>query len=205
MIQNLKGLSKKATFYKRCFDITFSILGLIAVWWLILIGWIIAKLSSRDAGFFIQERVGQYGEKFKVIKLQTMKPSKTILTTVTSSNDPRITKAGSILRKSKLDELPQLINVLKGDMSFVGPRPDVPGFTDILEGEDKVILSLKPGITGPATIFYKDEEKLLARQSDPVQYNKEVIFPKKVELNKEYIKQYSFLSDIKYIIKTVLG
>jgi lipopolysaccharide/colanic/teichoic acid biosynthesis glycosyltransferase len=112
---------------------------------------------------------------------------------------------GRFWRKTKIDELPQLINVLKGDMSFVGPRPDVPGYADKLEGEDRIVLSVRPGITGPATLKYRDEEALLAGQKDPERYNNEVIWPDKVRINKEYIKSYSFKNDLVYIAKTIFG
>jgi len=205
MTPSFNGLTENSKLIKRSFDFIFSLLGLIFLWWLILIGWVLARLSTGDAGFFIQNRVGQHGNIFRVIKLQTMKSSKVITTTVTSSVDPRITKIGAFLRKTKIDELPQLINVLKGEMSFVGPRPDVPGFADKLVGEDRVVLTLKPGITGPATIFYKNEEEILANQLDPELYNKNVIFPTKVKMNKEYIRHYSLKTDFKYIFKTILG
>ncbi len=126
-----------------------------------------------------------------------------IRTSVTAANDPRITNFGKFLRKTKLDELPQLFNVLKGDMSLVGPRPDVPGFADKLQGENRKILALKPGITGLATIAFKNEEELLAEQENPEQYNREIIWPEKVRLNKKYIEQYSFLLDLKILWKTV--
>ena len=127
------------------------------------------------------------------------------ITFITTSKDPRITKFGHFLRKTKLDELPQLWNVLIGQMSFVGPRPDVPGYADQLEGDDKIILSVKPGITGPASLAFKDEEELLAQKDNPKQYNDEVIWPQKVKINKDYIRNYSFKNDIKYIIETVFG
>jgi lipopolysaccharide/colanic/teichoic acid biosynthesis glycosyltransferase len=123
--------------------------------------------------------------------------------TVTTANDKRITKSGRFFRRYKIDELPQLINVLKGDMSFVGPRPDVPGYADKLEGEDRIILTIKPGITGPATLKYKNEEEILAKVEDPVKYNNEVIWPDKVKINKEYIKNWSLKKDIEYILKTI--
>ena len=126
-------------------------------------------------------------------------------TTVTTINDSRITRLGKFLRKYKLDELPQLFNVLKGEMSFVGPRPDVKGFADKLEGNDSIILSVKPGITGPATLFFKNEELLLAKQQNIEEYNKTVIWPKKVELNRLYVENYSFKKDIYYIFKTILS
>ena len=128
-------------------------------------------------------------------------------------DDPRVTKVGKFLRKTSLDELPELWNVLNGDMSFVGPRPDVPGYADQLEDDDREVLKLRPGITGPATLKYRDEEDLLARvaregidgYTDPVKYNDEVIFPDKVRLNLYYLRHYSFWTDIKMLFATVLG
>jgi lipopolysaccharide/colanic/teichoic acid biosynthesis glycosyltransferase len=142
---------------------------------------------------------------FKVIKLRTMRNIASINTTVTSLNDPRITPLGHFLRKTKIDELPQLINVFLGQMSFVGPRPDVPGFADRLMGEDRIILSVRPGITGPATLKYREEEELLAGQDNPEKYNDEIIFPDKVRLNREYVANYSFWKDIQYIYQTIFG
>jgi len=132
-----------------------------------------------------------------------MKNSQTHKTTVTTSGDPRITKSGHVFRSTKIDELPQLWNVLLGDMSFVGPRPDVPGFADRLNGKDKIILSVRPGITGPASLHFKNEEQLLAKQLDPEVYNRDVVWPRKVELNKEYVQNWSFTKDLNYIFKTV--
>jgi lipopolysaccharide/colanic/teichoic acid biosynthesis glycosyltransferase len=127
------------------------------------------------------------------------------LALLTTSDDMRITRLGRFFRTTKIDELPQLINVFLGYMSFVGPRPDVPGFADSLQGEDRLILTIRPGITGPATLKFRSEEALLASASDPEQYNREVIFPEKVRLNREYIEQYSFWLDIKYILQTLCG
>lgn len=171
--------------------------------WLIIIAVIIARRDTKMSGIFKQKRVGQHGKIFKVFKIRSMKNIEGFTTTVSTDHDPRITKAGRFWRKTKIDELPQLINVLFGSMSFVGPRPDVPGFADKLEDDDRIILSIKPGITGPASIFFKDEEDLLAKQENPEEYNRNVIWPKKVELNKAYINNYSIFSDIKYIYKTV--
>jgi lipopolysaccharide/colanic/teichoic acid biosynthesis glycosyltransferase len=141
-----------------------------------------------------------------VYKFRTMVDNAEELgSTVTTVDDPRITRVGNFLRRFKLDELPQLINVFVGDMSFVGPRPDVVGFADRLKGEDRIILNVRPGITGPATLKYRDEEKILARQEDPDKYNEEVIFPDKVRINREYVKNYGFWKDIGYIIETILG
>ena len=126
-------------------------------------------------------------------------------TTITSSNDVRITKSGAFFRKTKIDELPQLWNVLIGQMSFVGPRPDVPGYADRLQGKDRRVLSVRPGITGPAQLAYRDEEDILADQNDPVKYNDEVIWPDKVKINLDYVKNYSFFKDLYYIWKTIIG
>jgi lipopolysaccharide/colanic/teichoic acid biosynthesis glycosyltransferase len=125
--------------------------------------------------------------------------------TVTVRGDKRITPLGAHLRCWKLDELPQFWNVLKGDMSVVGPRPDVPGYADKLTGDDRIILTIRPGVTGPATLKYRNEEEILAQQPDLKRYNNEVIFPDKVRINKEYVDNYSFMRDIRYIIKTAIG
>lgn len=192
-------------FTKRGFDIVVSFLGLVFSWWLIFIAWVIATFETKSNGFFIQKRVGKDGKIFNVIKIKTMKKVEGVDTTITSSNDVRITKSGKFFRDKKIDELPQLINVLIGDMSFVGPRPDVPGYADKLEGEDRIVLSIRPGITGPASLKYKNEEEILASQNDPKWYNDKIIWPDKVRINKEYIKNWSLKTDIEYIIKTVTG
>lgn len=191
-------------FIKRSFDLLAATFGLIVFGWLIIICAILARFDTGLSGFFMQQRVGKGGELFKVIKLRSMRNIEGHTTNVSTSKDPRITKLGAFWRNSKLDELPQLINVFLGQMSFVGPRPDVPGFMDKLQGEERILLSIRPGITGPASIYFKNEEELLAQQDDPEAYNAEVIWPKKVELNIEYIKNYSIFKDIGYIVKTVL-
>jgi lipopolysaccharide/colanic/teichoic acid biosynthesis glycosyltransferase len=199
------GLSLGQRFLKRGFDVGVAVVGLVAFGWLILLGWLAATLDTRLNGFFTQTRVGRYGKTFKVIKLRTMKVSQTVTTTVTTTGDPRITKLGAFWRKTKIDELPQLINVLLGHMSLVGPRPDVPGYADRLEGSDQIVLTIRPGITGPASLKYRHEEELLATQPNPERYNREVIFVDKVRLNREYVEQYSFLKDIQYIWQTAFG
>ncbi len=152
--------------------------------------------------FFIQNRVGQNGKLFKVIKFRTMitghKGS-----SVSVKGESRITKLGAVLRKYKIDELPELWNILIGEMSFVGPRPDVPGFADELTGEDRLILNLKPGITGPASVKYANEEEILAGVNDPEDYNRKVIWPDKVKLNLEYYHKHNLLIDIRIILKTI--
>jgi len=153
---------------------------------------------------FRQKRVGQYGELFTMVKFRSM----TVAhggSSISVAGEARITPLGAKLRKYKLDELPELWNVLIGDMSFVGPRPDVPGYADKLVGEDREILQLKPGITGPASLKYRNEEEILASVEDPISYNDEVIFPDKVRINREYMEEWSFWGDIRIIFKTVLG
>lgn len=188
---------------KRLFDIFGSSAGLLLTWWIIILGYIAATLDTWENGFFIQERIGRHGRRFKVIKLRTMRSDAKIYTNVTTLKDKRTTMVGRLLRKAKIDELPQLVNILLGDMSFVGPRPDVPGFADRLEGNERLILSVRPGLTGPATLKYKDEETLLSDKIDPEEYNRKVIYPDKVRINLEYIRNYSFVKDMQYIWKTI--
>ncbi len=190
---------------KRLFDFLLSLFGLITSGLIIFVAWIIASIEAKSNGFFIQKRVGKNGKLFNLYKIKTMKKVEGIDTTITSINDVRITKSGKFFRDTKIDELPQLWNVLKGEMSFVGPRPDVEGYADQLIGEDRLILSIRPGITGPASLKYKNEEEVLSGQDDPKEYNDKVIWPDKVRINKEYIKNWSLRRDIQYIIKTVIG
>lgn len=197
-------MKESQVFFKRIFDVTFSIVGIILTWWLILIAYIIASIDTKSNGLFIHERIGKSGKKFNLFKIKTMKDDKSIKTTVTSSSDPRITPIGAFLRKTKIDELPQLFNILIGNMSFVGPRPDVPGYADELKGNQRKILKIRPGITGPATLEYKNEEEILEKKSNPEKYNREVIYPHKVSINLRYINNYSFIDDIKYILLTIV-
>ncbi len=197
-------LSACQKFQKRAFDISLAVAGLLVSWWLILLAWLAASIDTRSNGFFIQNRVGKNGKIFRVIKIKTMRPVAYFDTTVTRRGDPRITSLGAFLRRTKIDELPQLWNVLLGEMSFVGPRPDVPGFADTLKGDARAILSIRPGITGPATLKYRSEEDLLAAQDEPEVYNREVIWPDKVQINLNYIRHWSLGRDIKYILDTVL-
>lgn len=192
-------------FLKRVFDLVVAALGLVLTSWIIIPAFIAATIDTGRSGFFLQPRVGREGRVFKIIKIRTMREMPDFKTNVTTSDDPRITSLGSFFRRSKIDELPQLINIFLGQMSFVGPRPDVPGFADMLKGDDRLILTLRPGITGPATLKYRNEEQILALQDNPEKYNCEVIFPDKVRLNLEYIENYGFLKDMKYIIQTIGG
>jgi lipopolysaccharide/colanic/teichoic acid biosynthesis glycosyltransferase len=152
---------------------------------------------------FTQERIGRFGRRFRILKYRSMTCGAEAGGPVTIGGDSRITKIGRVLRKWKLDELPQLWNVIRGDMSLVGPRADVPGFMDRLRGEDRPILRLRPGLTGPATLAYRNEEDLLAAQRDPEQYNAEVLFPDKVNINKMYLDNLSFSKDVYYLIATI--
>ena len=189
-------------FLKRSLDFLVALGSLIVLWPIILIAMAVAAVDTRTNGLFRQERVGKGGQLFKVCKLRTMKPVGG--TTVTTVNDVRITKSGAILRRLKLDELPQFWNVLMGEMSLVGPRPDVPGYMDALTGEDRRLLELRPGITGPATLKYRDEELLLAEQDDPQAYNDTVIWPDKVKINLDYMDNWSFWTDLRIFIRTFL-
>ncbi|RXE48153.1 sugar transferase [Chromohalobacter israelensis] len=200
-----EGLGTGQAAIKRAFDLVMSAIGLVLSGWLILLAWLAASFDTRSNGFFVQQRVGKDGRLFRVVKIKTMRPSRELNTTVTRSGDPRITPLGRFFRKAKIDELPQLWNVLWGDMSFVGPRPDVPGFADSLVGEERCLLSIRPGITGPATLKYRNEEELLAAAEDPEAYNRDVIWPDKVRINLEYIRDWSLTADLRYIWKTVVG
>ena len=167
---------------KRFFDLTFSLIGILILFPLMLIISLVIKLDSKGPIFFIQNRVGKDGKLFAMIKFRSMSVFQTSKSTVSVKGDIRITKVGSFIRKYKLDELPELWNVLLGHMSIVGPRPDVKGFADELKGEDRKILNLRPGITGPASLKYANEEELLSYQENPEVYNKKVIFPERTDV-----------------------
>lgn len=187
---------------KRSFDVAASLAALLVLWPVILLLAAGVKLTSRGPAFFLHDRVGRYGGRFRVCKLRTMVYSEETGIPITTARDERITPFGRFLRRYKLDELPQLWNILKGDMSFVGPRPDVPGYADALCGGDRRILELRPGATGPATLCFRDEEELLAKQENPTEYNDRVVFPAKVRLNVEYMDTWSFLRDLGYLLVT---
>ena len=198
-------LTAKQQIAKRVFDVIFAVIGIVLTWWVMLLAWVIASFETKNNGLFMQERIGKEGKRFQVYKIKTMKEIPGYESSVTTQRDPRITRSGAFFRRFKIDELPQLFNVLFGSMSFVGPRPDVPGFADRLEGEERVLLTLRPGITGPASLKYKEEERLLTEQDDPEVYNREVIWPDKVKINLAYIQDWSLKQDIIYIMKTILG
>lgn len=177
---------------KRIFDIIFSFLLLVLLFELIFFGFILASIDTRSNGIFCQKRVGQFGKLFTIFKLKTIHPK-----------TRKISQLGYFLRKSKLDELPQLWNVFTGQMSFVGPRPDISGYYDKLQGEERKILELKPGITSLASIKYKNEEEILSKKENPLEYNDTVLFPDKVKMNLDYYYNRSFFGDIKIILKTI--
>ena len=188
---------------KRALDIFFSLFGLFLLSPLFVIFFIIIRSTSEGPAFFIQERVGKDGQLFKMIKFRTMYFSSSNTSPISLKGDTRITKFGVFLRKYKFDELPELFNVLIGQMSLVGPRPDVEGYADRLNGEDRFVLKLKPGITGPASLKYSKEEEILAKQEDPKTYNDEVIYPDKVKINLDYYYNQTVWLDIKIIFATI--
>ena len=197
-------MNSRQRIIKRLFDLLVSSTGLVLLSPLLtLVALLILFFDGRPV-FFKQERVGYMGNSFLIIKFRTMITNNNKLT-VTLYSDKRITKLGKFLRKKKIDELPSLINVIFGDMSLVGPRPDVKGFADKLKGRDRRILLAKPGITSFSSIKYRNEERLLDDIDDPVSYNKEVIYPDKVKLNLSYIDNWSLSLDLKIIFKTIFS
>ena len=186
------------------FDRLMAMVGLLSLWWLMLLVAICIKVKMPGPILFRQQRVGRKGRLFTMVKFRTMLVNHGG-NSVSVAGESRITPLGSMLRRWKLDELPELWNVLLGDMSFVGPRPDVPGYADTLTGEDREILQLRPGITGPASMKYRNEEEILSAVENPQKYNDEVIFPDKVRINRLYLHDHSFFLDLKMIVATVLG
>lgn len=190
---------------KYIFDRITALIGLIVLSPILIITAIVIKLKMPSGPIiFKQKRVGKGGKLFTMYKFRTM-TVKHNGSSISVAGENRITPLGATLRKYKLDELPELWNVLIGNMSFVGPRPDVPGYADLLKGEDRLVLKLRPGITGPASLKYRNEEETLAQIQDPVKYNNEIIYPDKVRINLFYFKNYSFLIDLKIIFCTVFG
>lgn len=215
---------------KWIFDRVIALIGLLFLWPVLLIVAVLVKVKMPGGpAFFVQKRVGKGGKLFNCHKFRTMKPTPCpslkgrgngqTWSTVSVAGDSRITPLGATLRHYKLDELPGLWDVLVGKMSFVGPRPDVPGYADKLEGDDRDVLKLRPGITGPATLKYRLEDEMIADyvsqkqkegdKRDPqeiaVEYNDKVIYPDKVRINCYYFRHYSFIKDIQMIICTVFG
>lgn len=190
---------------KYLFDRIMAFVGLVVLSPILFVVWILIRIKMPDGpAVFTQKSVGKGGRLFTMYKFRSMSAHHSG-STVSVAGESRITPLGAKLRRYKLDELPELWNVFIGDMSFVGPRPDVPGYADKLEGDDRRVLQLRPGITGPASLKYRDEEVLLAAQANPQEFNDKVIYPDKVRINLYYLDHYSFVADIKMIIATVLG
>ena len=204
---------------KWFFDRLAALCGLLLIWWVFPLVAILIKVKMPEGpAFFCQKRVGKDGKLFTCHKFRTM-TVKHSGSTVSVAGDSRITPFGAKLRHYKIDELPGLWDVLIGNMSFVGPRPDVPGYADKLEGADRDVLKLRPGITGPATLKYRVEDEMIAEyvakkqaegdtrpmQEIATEYNDKVIYPDKVRLNCYYYRNYSFIKDIQMIFATVLG
>jgi len=209
---------------KFIFDRLMALIGLLCLWPLLIVLAILIKVKMPGGpAFFTQKRVGRHGRLFTIHKFRSMAVSHDN-SSVSIAGEARITSLGAILRKYKLDELPELWDVLIGNMSFVGPRPDVPGYADKLEGDNRDVLKLRPGITGPATLKYRREDEMLSGvrslvadlnddfnfdemtdQEVALWYNDNVIYPDKVRLNCYYYRHYSFVKDIQMILCTVLG
>ena len=186
---------------KVIFDYILAIILLLLLFIPMAFIWIIITLETKQNGLFIQKRIGKNGRPFNIYKFRTLKGTYT--NSVTTEKTHKLTKSGKFLIKTKLDETPQLFNILNGTMSFVGPRPDVAGYADELKGDDRIILIVKPGITGPAQLAYKNENEILNKVENPLKYNDEVLWPDKVKINKEYVLNWSFTKDLEYLLKTV--
>jgi len=191
---------------KRIFDVIISLIGLILLLPLFFIIALLIKLDSEGPVFYRGERVGRFGKKFRIFKFRTMvKNAEKLGGPSTSADDPRLTKFGKFLKKYQLDELPQLINVIKGEMSLVGPRPEVKMYVDMMSNEKrKTILSIKPGMTDLASLWNFHESDVLKGSPDPEKTYQEEIRPKKIQLQLEYVKNRSFWLDLKIILKTIL-
>lgn len=188
---------------KYIFDRVVSLVGLVLLSPVILVVWILIQVKMPGGSpFFLQKRVGKNGRIFTMIKFRTMSINHSG-SPISVSGETRITLLGRKLRKYKLDELPELLNVLIGDMSFVGPRPDVPGYADKLKGEERKILELRPGITCSASLKYSNEEEILSKVLNPIKYNDDVIYPDKVKINLDYYYNSTFYGDIKIIFATI--
>ena len=189
---------------KYIFDRLFALIGLIVLSPILLVIFIIHKIKMPKGSFlYRQVRIGKDAKPFRIFKIRTMREESEAEGTVTTADDPRVLPFGRWLRESKVDTFFELFNILIGDMSFVGPRPDVPGYADKLTGNDRKILELRPGLTGPASIKYRHEDRILAAQPDPKKYNDEVIWPDKVKINLDYYEKWSLWLDISILWKTI--
>lgn len=195
--------SPGALFWKRAFDVVCSALGLLVLSPVLLVCALLVGLTSPGGVLFRQERIGRDGVPFTIYKFRSMRQDNAGLK-ITTSGDSRITPVGKVLRKTKLDELPQLWNVLKGDMSFVGPRPEVREYTDLYDGEQRQVLLVRPGITGLASIRFRNENELLDASDDPNRTYMEEVMPQKIALDLEYIPHASVIYDIRLILETLV-
>ncbi|MCB1475010.1 MAG: sugar transferase [Rhodobiaceae bacterium] len=198
------GIPQPRAFVKRSIDFGGAAILMVMLWWLIVLLALAARADTGNPGLFRQRRIGLYGRPFTLIKIRTMRPSVKITTHVTAAGDPRITRLGAFLRRTKLDELPQLLNVLRGDMSFVGPRPDVEEMYRDLPLEWRRILNVRPGVTGPGSLAFRNEEQILAGQDDPEAYNRDIIFPAKVRMTLDYIDNYRLATDFILMGRTLV-
>ena len=190
--QQIIGLSASQKVFKRLLDVLLSLILIPTLLFPVSILIILATIDTKIFGLFFQNRVGQYGKEFTIYKIRTY------------NRNGEVSKFSKKIRNYKLDEIPQIFNILLGQMSFVGPRPDVLEVMSTLSKSDQVILSIKPGLTGPASLHYFNEEALLAEQEDPIAYNNQILTPKKNAINKDYIKNYHIFNDVNYIYKTTL-
>lgn len=198
----------KQSFYKktgkRLFDVATATIGLLLLWPVLAVLALLVKFRSSGPILFRQDRVGRGGKVFRIAKFRSMDvDAEQRGLQITSAGDRRITPIGGILRRTKLDELPQLWNVLRGEMSLVGPRPEVPSYVQTYTTEQREVLSVRPGLTDPASILYREEEKLLAGQADPESYYREIVLPAKLKLNLEYLSRVSFVRDVFLILQTM--
>lgn len=178
---------------KRSFDFLLAFAGIVVAGWLVAVCLLLASIDTKSVGLFTQKRIGRFGKPFNIFKIKTL-----------DDRTKTISRWGAFLRKSKLDELPQLFNILNGTMSFVGPRPDIAGYADKLEGSDRIIVTVRPGVTGLASLKYRNEEQILALQQNPLHYNDTIIWPDKVRINKWYVQNRTMLMDLKIIVHTML-
>jgi lipopolysaccharide/colanic/teichoic acid biosynthesis glycosyltransferase len=190
--QQIIGLSTSQKVFKRLLDVLLSLILIPTLLLPVSILIILATMDTKIFGLFFQNRVGQYGKGFTIYKIRTY------------NRNGEVSKFSKKIRKYKLDEIPQILNILLGQMSFVGPRPDVLEVMSTLSKSDQIILSIKPGLTGPASLHYFNEEALLAEQEDPIAYTNQILTPKKNAINKDYIKNYHIFNDVNYIYKTTL-
>ena len=191
-------ITNKQKIAKRIFDISIATIGIVIFTIPIIVLLILASFSTQSFGIFIQKRIGQFQKPFYVLKIRSMRINQDE-NTFTTVDDDRITKFGQLIRKYKLDELPQFFNVLIGDMSIVGPRPDVEKMTLLMTEEQKIIFQVKPGLICNSTLQFIDEEKLLTIKTNPSQFYLTQIWPKKVKLNIDYVQHWSFINDLKII------